>query len=97
MAIDLSHYLLSMTQAAKILPGRPNCSTMWRWWRRGIHGHKLETVLIGGRRYTSRAAIEAFIAATTASAGGVPSESQVSRQRQREKEDSKSTLDQAGI
>ncbi len=38
----------------------PHVSTIYRWRLRGIRGVKLETFLIGGRRYTSVEAIERF-------------------------------------
>jgi hypothetical protein len=55
--------ILTMTAAAKVLPGRPNVATLWRWRTAGIRGHRLETILIGGRRCTSREAIGRFLAA----------------------------------
>ncbi len=52
------------TEAAAQFPGRrPSRATMWRWYLRGCKGVKLETLLIGGQRYTSKAAIERFIQA----------------------------------
>lgn len=39
-------------------------STVWRWVLRGLRGHHLECVRIGGRRYTTREAFARFIAAT---------------------------------
>jgi hypothetical protein len=53
--------LLSMTEAAKLLPGRPAVETLWRWRTAGCRGHRLETILFGGRRYTSREAIARFL------------------------------------
>jgi hypothetical protein len=55
-------HLLSMTDATKLLPGRPNVATLWRWRTAGCRGHRLETILFGGRRYTSREAIARFLA-----------------------------------
>ena len=40
---------------------RPNISTIWRWITVGTRGVKLESVLIGGQRYTTDAAIQRFI------------------------------------
>ncbi len=56
-------HLLSLTQAAKELPKRPAVETLWRWRTAGCRGHKLETILVGGRRFTSREAITRFLAA----------------------------------
>jgi len=52
------------------LPGQPHLSTLWRWYRRGVRGVRLETVVVGGRRFTSRAAIERFIERTTVARDG---------------------------
>jgi hypothetical protein len=50
-----------LNQATADVPGRPHISTLIRWWRRGVRGVKLETVLVGGRRYTSLEAIQRFV------------------------------------
>lgn len=60
---------LTLRQAAALLPGRPSRSTLHRWAHQGIRGVRLATSLIGGRRYTTREAIERFIAATSAREG----------------------------
>jgi hypothetical protein len=36
-------------------------ATCWRWALRGVRGRRLETFLIGGRRYTSREAVDRFL------------------------------------
>jgi len=61
LAISLKEKLLSVSEAVKIIPGRPHLSTVWRWISNGVGGVRLETVQIGGRRYTSIEAIERFI------------------------------------
>ncbi len=69
MAIDLDNEpLLNFTQAAELLPvgSRPSSSTWWRWHRYGIGGVKLETVVVGGARLTTKAALERFIVASSA-------------------------------
>ncbi len=76
------------TEASKVIPGRPNVSTIWRWFTRGIKGVKLETVLVGGRRYTSHEAIARFVEQTTAAAGNGhrdPRSTPASRQREIER------------
>jgi hypothetical protein len=71
MTIDISvEEILTLTQAAKSLPGRPASSTIHRWRLRGIRGVRLETILVGGRRFTSRQALERFAARITAAADG---------------------------
>jgi hypothetical protein len=67
MAIDIySEELKTFRQAAESLPGRPAPSTPWRWSRRGLRGIRLESVLIGGTRYTSSEALQRFVDAVTA-------------------------------
>jgi hypothetical protein len=40
--------------------------TAWRWVQHGARGHRLDSVLIGRRRYTSLERLASFFAATTA-------------------------------
>lgn len=64
--IDMeSEDLLSLAEAAKILPGRPHVSTLWRWATPGVGPDRtrLETISIGGRRFTSRQALARFVLA----------------------------------
>ena len=37
-------------------------ATRWRWALRGLHGNLLETIMMGGRRYSSEEAYARFIA-----------------------------------
>ena len=74
MAIDVSQdNLLSLSQAARFvkLGGRSFApSTIWRWYRKGVAGVKLETICIGRTRYTSVEALQRFFAAVTAAKSG---------------------------
>ena len=83
MPISLSETLITLTQAAQMLPGRPHVSTLWRWYRRGIRGVRLETYVLAGRRFTSVEALERFAAATTAAANGERPPVRTPRQRER--------------
>lgn len=68
MSIDLAtERLLTFDEAGELFPParRPSHATWWRWYARGLSGIRLETLVVGGRRYTSRAAVERFAAATT--------------------------------
>jgi len=47
-----------------------NASTTWRWVLRGINGQRLESVMVGGIRMSSREALARFFAATTSAANG---------------------------
>ena len=40
-------------------------STIWRWHKKGISGVRLETICIGGNRYTSVEALQRFFDAVT--------------------------------
>jgi len=57
--------MISLAEAARRLPGKPHPATISRWQRHGLKGKKLETVVVGGRRYTSVEALSRFIDATT--------------------------------
>ena len=73
MAIDpISDYLISLSQATRSLPTRPSPACMWRWYRKGVNGIRLETVVVGGRRYTTKAAWTEFVRRTTAAANREP-------------------------
>ncbi|TWU48734.1 hypothetical protein Poly51_46370 [Rubripirellula tenax] len=65
----LTEDVLSLSQAARELHGRPHPSTIWRWAKRGVNGVKLETIRIGsGRIYTSKQSVARFLEATQESA-----------------------------
>ena len=60
MAIDiLSEQRLRMAEAAHRTG--VNLSTVWRWVLRGVRGHKLESALIGGQRFTSAESLARFV------------------------------------
>ncbi|MBA3485210.1 MAG: DUF1580 domain-containing protein, partial [Pirellulales bacterium] len=44
--------LLTLSEACNELPHRVHLSTIQRWRLRGVRGCRLQTCLIGGRRYT---------------------------------------------
>ena len=74
-----------------------NVSTVWRWIQRGIHGVRLESILVGGIRMSSREALARFFAATTAAANGKQTPVRTSRQRQRDIAAAEKELEAAGI
>jgi Protein of unknown function (DUF1580) len=51
--------LHTMKEIAQL--SRKHVATIWRWALRGVKGEKLETILIGGQRYVSRAALASFV------------------------------------
>jgi hypothetical protein len=81
--IDLStETLVPWQQAAKHVPGQPHISTLHRWRLKGVKGHRLETLSVGGRRFTSREAIDRFIVAGNSSdAPAAPSFTATQRQK----------------
>lgn len=70
--------LISLRAAARLVPSRDDegdegdgvgqpkgvhPATLHRWARNGARGHRLETVCVGGRRFTSQEALWRFIQA----------------------------------
>lgn len=56
---------ITLTEAAKIAPGRPSTNCIWRWCRRGVKARggervRLQHVRIGGMIYTTARWLEAF-------------------------------------
>jgi len=92
-----SESVLSLAQAASSLPGRPHLSTIHRWRLHGIRGIKLETFLIGGRRFTSRESLERFSERITAVANGEPASRRTNRQRKAAIGQAERELNAAGI
>jgi len=89
---------LSLCQAAKIMPGRPSIVSLWRWSTVGVRGAKLETWYCGGRRFTTKNAIAAFIQDCGQAAGNSPGPApQPATQRQKSVEAAANRLRQAGI
>ncbi len=65
--------LLTPAQAARLRPGirrgRPtHPSTVFRWIARGVRGHRLEAVRLGGHLFTSVEALQRFAERLTADA-----------------------------
>lgn len=71
---------LTVTQAARRLGVSVGCA--WRWVLYGVRGVRLDSIIIGGRRYTSEEALERFAAACTAAADGTAPAPRTPRQRE---------------
>jgi hypothetical protein len=100
MAIDIrTETVIPITQAPKHFPGRPNVSSVYRWFGKGSRGARLETIVVGAKRFTSVEAIERFIERTTANSPGAvpPSTRPTSRQRQAAIRRAERELEEAGI
>lgn len=85
MSIDVhSEKLLTLTECRDAFPGgkRLALATIHRWRLHGVRGVRLETILVGGMRYTSHEAISRFIAAQNADETSTPSITPAQRKRQ---------------
>lgn len=78
--------LILPSQVARMIPGRSgkgvSLSTVWRWMLRGRRGCRLESLMIGGQRYTSQEAVARFIAACNGHEPAHPQTRTERRQRQ---------------
>ena len=72
MSVTFAESLLTLKAAAKLLPGNPHYATLFRWAQKGCRGTRLETILVGGIRYTSREALDRFIAGCSGISTPVP-------------------------
>ncbi len=88
--IDQNENLIRIAEVPKHLPGRPDVSTVYRWLNSG----KLESVMIGGRRWTSTEAIARFVNRSTS---GAATPSEVSERRKQEIAKAEAKLKSAGI
>ena len=93
----LAEDLVPLAKSAKFFPHRPCYSTLWRFANRGSRGVKLETVDVAGRPYTSQAAVQRFIRATTAVRDGDTVNFSPSRQRLAAIAKAEAELEAAGI
>jgi len=96
MTLDVTtETLVEFQQAAGEFPGerRPALATLHRWRQRGVRGVKLETLLVGGRRYTSKEAISRFIERQNA-ADADPSPVITPQQRRAQSESARCALSQ---
>jgi len=67
MPILVSEEVLALSAASREIPGRPHPSTLFRWATgEGCNGVKLEVIRVGRRLFTSREAIQRFLAACNA-------------------------------
>jgi hypothetical protein len=90
--------VVPIAEAPQHIPGRPSLATVWRWVLNGTRAGKLESVLIGGRRFTSVEAIQRFAEQSTAAADGEKAPSRTSRrQRERDISQAEAELEAAGI
>ncbi len=53
--------ILSMSEAAKLIPTRPSARTLARWSDTGVRGVRLKSVRLAGRRITRRSWVLQFV------------------------------------
>ncbi len=87
--------LISIREARHQFPHRPSISTIWRWIPKGVKGAVLESIRIGGRRFTSVEACQRFIDAT--SCNNKQPKRRKPRQEQRSVANAQAILDEFGI
>ena len=94
MTIDLeTERIIPIRQVHKHCPGSPHLSAIYRWTKRAKD--PLETIKVGGRRYTSIEAIHRFIRRCSGEEQSVTSE--LSARRKREIEQAQRELAADGI
>lgn len=72
-------------------------ATVYRWMNRGVRGIRLETLLIGGRRYVTEESLERFVSLVSSQTTAGPTQKVVTEQRQREIAGAQKLCDAAGI
>ncbi len=96
--IDIANEtVIPIAEAPQHIPGRPSLATVWRWVLSGTRAGKLESFLVGGRRFTSLESIERFAQKSTAAADSDAPASLTSRQREREISRAESEATEAGL
>ena len=86
---------ITFNQAGTYLPAsaRPCQATWWRWWRKGLRGERLQTMVIGGRRYTTVRFLLEWISRVTAAANHEPPPIRTPARRARDIAMAKAELD----
>ena len=88
--------LVQFPEARNAFPGpRISLATLHRWRLSGVRGAKLETILVGGRRFTSAEAISRFIVEQNRDEAPTPVLS--AKQRRVQAEAANRVLQEAGI
>lgn len=95
--------LVDWRDVPDLLPRRSgkkvNVSTVWRWMTRGLRGQRLPSIVIAGRRYTSRSALQDWLEATSHDGrrGSNVREGQRRNKWQERIQDAERQLDEMGI
>ena len=62
----LTEDVITLREAARLLPKRPHHATLWRWANKGVGGIRLESVKQGRDLLTSKQALNRFLRALNA-------------------------------
>lgn len=89
--------LINFEECGLLIPGNPARCTLYRWVLKGCRGVKLETIVCGHKRFTSKEAIARFIAAQNAGESPVQAPTVTAKQRKRQAEAAMETLSKAGV
>lgn len=89
--------IFPVSDAPKHIPGRPSKASCWRWVLQGVGGIKLESILIGGKRYTSHEAVQRFGDRRTAAIDGDTLPTQTNTQRERAIRQAEADCERSGI
>lgn len=87
--------LIRFQEAGRRIPGNPSVCALHRWRLSGVRGAKLETLLVGGTRFTSIEAIARFIAEQNRDESPAPAIT--AKQRRTQAEAANRVLEAAGI
>lgn len=87
--------MIPFQQASRRIPGNPSLCALHRWRLNGVRGARLETLLVGGTRFTSSEAISRFIAAQNCDES--PALTLTPKQRRIQAESANRVLQEAGI
>ena len=87
--------LIQFQQAGRRIPGNPSVCALHRWRLNGVRGAKLETLLVGGTRFTSVEAIARFI--TEQNRDEPPTPELTAKQRRTQAESANRVLQEAGL
>lgn len=79
--------LVPFETCGQLIPGRPSRCTLFRWAFKGINGAKLETLVCGHKRFTSREAVKRFLEAQNRDQTPAPLFTPSQRRRQAETAD----------
>ena len=90
--------LIPIRRLSSLLPGNPTLQSIYRWMH-GIGGVRLETTVIGGRRYVSKEQVQDFIGKRSQPGTHLRAESPTRKNRRRQKqiESARKFLEKEGL